>query len=277
MKIGIQRTIPYIGIIFLSLLLFILTFSLATFSFDYKIIIGSILYFTTTLVLLKYSTHFKPFFLILVISLPIIAVIFFFNVLQFNNTTVSIPSNSILLISTLTAYFFYKSKNYLFPFSFLLLCFFWMYSGNKMYFNYINFGSVNGKVNEKMPETAMYEGSGIETIVSSIPKTLILDFWNSRCGICYAQFPFVDSIYKKIDTAKYELLVVNIPFKNEKKEANYKLLDRFNYSFKKVFADNESVMDSFKITSFPTTLVVKQNVILFRGEFSDALKFLKIK
>ena len=277
MKANIQRITPYFGIVFLSLLIFILTFSLAAFSFDHKIILGSIIYFTTTLVLLKYSTNFKPIFIILVISVPIILVLFFFNVLQFNDTIVSIPSNSFLLISTLTAYFFYKSKNYLLPFSFILLCFFWMYSGKKMFFNYISFGSINGKVNEKMPATAMYESSGIETKVSSIPKTLILDFWNSRCGVCYAQFPFVDSINKIIDTAKYALFVVNIPFKEEKKEDNFKLLDPFNYSFKKVFVANESVMDSFKITSFPTTLVVKQNDILFRGEFSDALKFLKIK
>ncbi len=277
MKTNNKTIINYLLITLSSVILFTLVAYLTAFSFDHKIIIGSVLYFAVTYLSSKYLHIVRPAILLqVIIILPVVLVIIFFNIVQYKSTAVSAPSNIFLLISAFTGYLFYKYQNYLWPFLLMMCLFTWQYKGKRMFLNYINFGTLSGKVNERIPLAYLYNNNGT-VATSSLSKTVILDFWNSKCGYCYALFPFVDSIHKKIDTSRFDLMVVNIPFKNEKKEDNYKLLDRFNYSFKQVFMDDVSSTDSFKITGFPTTIVVQQNKIIYRGDFKEALKFLDIK
>jgi hypothetical protein len=75
-----------------------------------------------------------------------------------------------------------------------------------------------------------------------------------------------------LDTTKFEIIAVNIPFRKEKLGDNYLLLDSFSYRFKLLFAENKNLADSYGIKAYPTTVVVKDNRIIFRGDFEDATK-----
>jgi len=267
----------YLGLLILSIIQFVAIAFLAEFGFDYKLVIGSFIYFTTTFLCLKYIRDIKPIVLLQLITFPVLLILLFFNFADFNSTWVSTPSNIFLLSSSYASYFFYKSKNYLVPISFCLIATIWLVKGESVLRNFMQFGSSNGLVKEKISIINMFDITGKPANPVNTSKTVILDFWNSHCVPCFAQFPFIDSISKKIDTSKFELVVVNVPLNGENKEDNYKLLAHFNYSFKQLFAINSNIMDSFKIQYFPTTLVVKQNNIVFRGDFLDALNYLKIK
>lgn len=276
MKANDRGVVKYSLLTIFSLLFFIAVSYLAAFGFAYKIISGSILYFVVCSLGPKFFPVFKPSVFFQLLILPIVVVIVVYNVFQFKDTLVSFPSNIFLLIGASFGYWFYKSPNFWLPLLLISFVFTWQYAGTTLFLNYINFGTLSGKVSERIPLMNLYYSNGT-TATPKLSKTVILDFWNSKCGYCYALFPLIDSVHKKIDTSRFDLRVVNIPFKTEKKEDNYNLLDRFHYSFNQVFMDNASSMDSFNITGFPTTIVLQDNRIIYRGDFEEALKMLDIK
>jgi thiol-disulfide isomerase/thioredoxin len=265
----------YLWLTLLSVAIFLLTFPLAVFGFSYKIIIGSIVYFATALLVLKYNNYIGPGRVIILIALPIVITLIGVNLIHYSQSSVSLPSNLFLFFAPVTAYIFYKQKNYLFSFTYIFLICLWLVKGEKMFHNYRSYGITTNEVREQFPGVKIYDSIGEVDVLIDNKKTFLIDFWNSRCGNCYQQFPIIDSFYKNLDTSKYDILVVNIPFRNEKKEDNYKLLDEFKYSFKQFYTDNASVMDSLNIRYFPTAIIVKNRTILFRDDFFGALEYLK--
>jgi len=276
MKVANRQVLKYSLLILTSFLFFTAVAFLAAFSLEHKIIIGSIFYFFASFGGPKFLPDLKPSVLFQVISLPIVLNLVIVHVFRFQSSLISFPSTIFLLIASSAGFLFYKYQNYLLPLVLVLLLSSWHYKGKIMFRNYMSYGNLSGQVSDRIPFTAMYNGNG-KIAALSLSKTVILDFWNSKCGYCYELFPFVDSIHKRIDTSRFDVRVVNIPFKNEKKEDNYNLLDRFDYSFKQLFTDNASSMDSFKITGFPTTIVLQENKIIYRGDFKEALKFLDVE
>ena len=274
---AIRRSVArnYSVLLFSSLILYIAVASLAAFGFNYKLNLGSIAYFLLTYMALKHLSDLKPVGIFSLIILPIIIAIIYFNIFYYKTASISAPSNIFLLVSAFTGLLFHKSKNWLYPVLLITLLSAWQFKGNSMFMNYITYGPFGGQVNERIPLTKFYNDEGA-IVYPKISKTVILDFWNSKCGVCYQLFPYVESIHKKIDTSKFELRVVNIPILNEKKEDNYNLLKRFPYSFKQLFTDHANSLDSFKITGFPTTIVLRENKIIYRGDFKYALKLLDI-
>lgn len=269
-----KSNVGYIVVLTFSILLFISISFLAAFGFDYKLIIGSIVYFIITFLSLKYMLPFRPIILVQLITLPVFLALILFNMLDFKATWISAPSNIFLLISSYVAYCFFKLKNYLFPILLCALIVTWQYKGNGMYRNYMLYGTISGSVHENIPQNLIYDSLGKLMLFQVSSKIIVLDFWNSHCGPCYAQFPIIDSINKKIDTSMYQFIVVNVPLNGEKKEDNYKLLNKYNYSFDKLFAVDRNIMDSFRIQYFPSTVVIQRNAIIYRGDFFGALKFI---
>ena len=105
----------YLGLLILSLIQFVAIAFLTEFGFDYKLVIGSLIYFTTTFLCLKYVRHIKPIVLLQLITFPVVLILLFVNFADFKSAWISTPSNIFLLLSSYTSYFFYKSKKYLFP------------------------------------------------------------------------------------------------------------------------------------------------------------------
>lgn len=277
MRVTKKHITTYLVLSLLSITLFTLVSLLTYFGFDYKLIGGSLIYFIIPFLVLKSKYLLNSFIAILLITLPVLIVILVINIIDFKSSWVSLPSNVFLLASSFTAYFFYKSKNYVFPVFLLATILIWQYRGDKLFHNFIQFGTLNGKINQPIGFIQLYDRSGIASKIKTFSKTIILDFWNSHCGPCFKQFPIIDSINKKIDTTLYEIIVVNIPLNGEKKEDNYSLLDSFNYTFKQAFAKDNTILDSLKIEYFPTTIIIKENKIVFRGDFRDALKLEYLK
>jgi len=196
------------------------------------------------------------------------------NVFNYDNTVNSLPIHIFFILSSLTAFFYVKYSKLIILFLISLTIWF-HFNGKKAYLDYRLFGSIkNNYINNNI-------FSGLSNIrnydfVVDTNKLTIIDFWNSKCAPCYRQFPLIDSISKLVDTSKIDILLLNIPLKGETKEDNYLLLNKFNYSFKQIFANDSRIMDSLKINYFPTTIVIKNNIVLFSGEFNDAIKKFKL-
>lgn len=219
----------------------------------------------------------RPAILAFGLMFPWIIVVVALNIFDYSATSVSLPSNLFMLLGVCVGYFFYKRKNYLLPLVLISLMYLWIAKGEKMYGNYKSFGVTTNNVYEKFPDIKLFDTAGVDVLSQYLDNTLLLDLWNSHCGICYQQFPLIDSLSKTSKNSAFKILVVNIPFKKEVMKDNFKLLDQFNYSFTKLYTYSPDMMDSLKIRYFPAAIVVKNRMIIFRGEFWDAVEFLNRK
>lgn len=269
-----QKSLFILFTVLLSAFLFLFTAFLGSFSFILKEILGTALYFGVVL-FLSVKFPYQKSTILLVLLLPLFLILFFVNILDFQISRTSIPGNIFFVLGCLAGFYFAKTKKWLILFSlFVLLCC-WELSGNKLLSNKMNFGTYSQRVFTPIPRVQLVDSNATPLQIADNNKIIILDFWNSGCGVCFRLFPFVDSINKQIDRNKFEIRLVNIPMNGQKKKDNFRILNRFPYSIDQVFAENISVADSFGVVAYPTTIVIKNNNILFRGDFENAIAKLK--
>lgn len=265
-----RSKITYITIA-LSIFLFIAISFLGSISFMLKTGTGSLIYFFTTFyVCTKYSD--KRLFLFFILLLPSLLCFIFLNILDWSLTLVSLPSNLFLILSILGGYFYAAKKNKITPFFLITSIVCWFIWCQPLFNNWLNFGSIYQKIIVRYPKVLLSDSSNIAYSTGTNKRVVILDFWNTGCGVCYRKFPYIDSINKKLDKTKFEICLVNIPLYKQRKEDNYKRLNEFNYTIKQLFAENTSIADSFGILAYPTTIIVKDNEIRFKGSFENAIK-----
>ncbi|MBP6022064.1 TlpA family protein disulfide reductase [Ferruginibacter sp.] len=271
-----MKKVIYMLLIFLvSFLTFFILSFLGSYSLNYKLIIGSVLYFFATYYSLVYFTFCNPYILLFLISYPLILINLPINIANFQQSWISLPSTIFLLLSCLSGYFFYKKKIYIIPFFLVLSIVAWFNFGKALFSNKMQYGSFDQTVYFKTPNCVLYDSALKKISLTSLDKTLIIDFWNSRCGPCYRLFPVIDSINKLIDTSRFKIIVANIPLNGEKMENNFTLLNKFNYGFTKLFATDTRIIDSLKIQVYPTTIIISNNNVIFRGDFLAAIKKIK--
>jgi thiol-disulfide isomerase/thioredoxin len=248
---------------------------IGSYSLDYKLVIGSILYFFITFYCIKKITFYKPIITFLLIIYPLILFNLIINITDFKRSWISFPSTIFLMLSCLCGYFFYKKKNYVIPASLVLSIALWFQFGEKPFSNKMLFGSFNQTVYFKFPNCFLYDTTFNKISIQSSSKILLLDFWNSACGPCYRLFPTIDSINKLIDTNRFKIITVNIPINGQVMKNNFRLLNKFNYGFSKMFAADNTIIDSLKVAVYPTTIVIQNNNVIFRGDFLTAIQTVK--
>lgn len=72
----------------------------------------------------------------------------------------------------------------------------------------------------------------------------MLDFWNNHCGICIEEFPYVQKVYntRLIDTEKFKMYIVNVPYENKKVQEVLKIVAKYNMNVPLLFFNrNEEI------------------------------------
>lgn len=267
------KSIVLFGVIFiLSLIIFAIISYIGKFSFTYKLVIGSIVYFLITLYSSKFDkiiTKKKFFFIILV---PPLFIFLYSNILHFKSALISLPSSLSILLSCYLGYYFSRRNFYIIPLTLFFGILFWLIIGEKIIFNKSAYGSFTKEINIKPPSLTFYDSLGNRVVFNSSSKEILLDFWNSGCKPCYKLFPDIEDFYKKIDTGKIDIYVVHIPFKNQRIENTYHLLDNYKYRFKKIYSKDDNLLNVLGINFFPTTIILKNGNIIYKGDFNSAVK-----
>lgn len=99
-------------------------------------------------------------------------------------------------------------------------------------------------------------------------KIIVLDFWNTACGVCFKKFPEFEKLYLKYkDNPNIEFYSVNMPLKRDKFENVVSQVDKLNYKFPTLYCktDSKVVEEKLKIDGYPTFLIIKNNRIRFDG------------
>lgn len=97
-------------------------------------------------------------------------------------------------------------------------------------------------------------------------KYTILDFWNTKCAICYEKFPYFEHISKKYQSEKIAFYSVNVLLKGETIEQVNKIVDSLDYSYATIYANSvKTISDSLEFNSYPRLIILKRNEIIYNG------------
>nr|MBS0037603.1 TlpA family protein disulfide reductase [Saprospiraceae bacterium] len=141
-----------------------------------------------------------------------------------------------------------------------------------------SFGSYSGLI-EPVPitEISLTNEDGTLFEFSKTEQWYLLDFWHTRCGYCFKEFPKFQQVYEKsLDIENLEVFSVNFLLRNElPSEISQKIHD-LDYGFDNLFYNGtrEELYKHFRVSAFPSYLIVKNNQIVFLGSLANAEKFL---
>jgi len=147
-----------------------------------------------------------------------------------------------------------------------------------VWLDYYTYGTWSGLTDEEIIDFCLTSKDSKVCKADLKNKIVVLDFWNTSCGKCYAAFPeFSKQIKKWSRDSDIEFYTVNVPIKTDSLGQADNVLKTKGYSFKNLIAYNpDSTYKVFKVIAYPTTIVLdKEGKIVFRGNPSQLEKILE--
>lgn len=268
-------------IIFFSTGLVLLLSFVRKYSFEWSFIFSFVAFFLLTIFLFrgeKRNINDRNKKYLVLILLPPVLFNGLIHILNFKATLISLPSSIAPLIGIVAAYFFIKEKSAFRIISSVVVAFLLVWikiDGYEKYSqsisNYVHYNSISGKISEKIQKLPTLKDVNDNPIdLSKSSEFVVLDFWNIYCAPCYKQFPdFEDYARKYKEDMRF--YAVNVPMKNESFELRRNSVNEFD--FPKLFATSTEVAEMLGVNVYPTVVVIKDNMVVYRGNFKGFLQF----
>lgn len=203
-----------------------------------------------------------------VLSLPIILLYLPIHLLDFESTKISLPGSLAGLIGTLLGFLFWRIKKFRIVVAtlslvFLLVFQFYLYPS---WLNFISYGQFSSSMNKQLPTITLVDREG-RLLGNEIfkNKIVVLDFWNTSCGACFQKFPLLQELSNNYIKSNVEIYAVNVPLKRDTANQSFQVLEEWNFTFKNLNA-NESITEAMNVEYFPTTFIVVNGIITFKGD-----------
>lgn len=231
---------------------------------------------------IKYMSKIKPGYIILAIWLGVSILDLIHRLWHFSSSLISFPNLVIWWLGILVGFIYAIQKNVIARICLILaslIAVSWCCGpGYRMYVHKLNFGTFNGQVKEYIISPIIFNDQNNENVelTSLIKEYVVLDFWNSYCGICYQEFPEVQKLYDEIRNIDGISLYSVHCFRMDKEET-YKtgagLLQERDYSFPCISVPIDGyTVELLNIKVYPTVLIVDKNSnVIHRGSLKSAL------
>jgi len=151
----------------------------------------------------------------------------------------------------------------------------WMaFIGYTLWLHNINFGTFTGKVNYKV--TCQIEGENqFGYHISNqdlIDKYIVIDFWNTHCGVCFHEFPEFQKLYNSYkNESNIAFLAINKPLKMDTLGQAFQMIKQRNYTFTTLVPVDEQLPEKLGIEYYPTIIIIdRQGMAIFRGSVERA-------
>lgn len=172
------------------------------------------------------------------------------------------PLVFILVLSTFLALIFYKKSTktilyfgIIFTISIGIMAY---YLNN--YYNYA-FEEKNVISGKELPELEIKNEEGaIIDLKKMKGKTIVLDIWNSSCGICIKKFPEFEKLKNDFSNDKsIAFYTLNIPLERDDKEP-FEYIKKYTnpYSFEKLYA-GKKVAKQLNVETVPKVMIIDKN------------------
>lgn len=196
---------------------------------------------------------------------------------DFNGTLVSLPDFLCHFLGIITGYLFLVIRK---PFRLmpaiigLLFAVFMLVKGYDRWLFRLNFGSYTASVQFKSPSaiTGHDQFANIVGPRQTKNKLLVLDFWHTRCGVCFQKFPILQKLYDKmrLDSA-VQFYAVNKPLSQDTANQAINTIKKYKYSFPVLIPDNDTLPEAFGVFTYPTTIIIDRSEnVVYRGDIEHA-------
>ena len=156
------------------------------------------------------------------------------------------------------------------------LALFMFFTGYDLWLHRLNFGTFTGKVSYTLPAKfeAFDQSKNLVTDKDFANKVILLDFWNTSCGVCFQKFPQLQKFYEKHkEDAAISILAVDAPLEDDKEGDAFQAIKEEKYTFPVVITKDANLPELFGITGYPTTFVIDQKGnVVFKGSIEGATK-----
>jgi thiol-disulfide isomerase/thioredoxin len=269
-------------LVLLSLLLYAVGVLVSAFyGHSYKFIISFLLYFATDLyIIINTKSYNKTLIVILsIIIAPVILIDLPIHFRNFSETLLSLPSSLAPILALLVALIVSHLRTSLkIVFTIISLLFaVWVGSqGYKIWIHYLNYGALSNNSNYKVPAPIEgYDQFNFHITTENFQgKIVLLDFWNTGCGICFQEFPTLQKFYDRYGWRQdIVIYAVNKPLLRDSLGAAFRILKKANYNFPILIPTDSFLPEKFGIIYYPTVLVIDHsgNIIL-KGDLESAIK-----
>ncbi len=250
-------------------------------NFQTSSLIGFIAYFFLTSVCLKkFKSKLATWQILIGVIIGLWILQLPMRIIYFEATLISLPDSLIHTLGIICGFLCWRLKsplNILTTFLGCLIAVFMFYQGYDYWFHKLNFGTFTGKV-EAYNLPAKFEAFGEQknliTEKDLNNKIVLLDFWYTRCGVCFEKFPQVQAVYSKYkNDSSVMILAVNKPIEEDKPNQAFNDIREEGHSFPVVITKDEYLAERFGVKGYPTTFVINTNgQIIYKGDIEGAVK-----
>ena len=273
-----MKTKRVLTLFLLSFLLCVSLVPLALLGHDWKLLFVLPVYFSVTLYLLQKSpSQREKWITAFIMSIPPLLLMGPTHVLHFSETRFSLPSTLAHLAGISFAFVANELKkriHFIFSGLLVLLATIAAFNMYPMWLHKINFGSFTGKVKYALPApiTGMVQNQHLLRNEDLLGKVLVLDFWHTKCGVCFREFPQLESLFKKYrNNASVRFFAVNKQLKTDTTGQAFAVLGKLNYSFPILMPSDKFFADKVGVEAYPTVLVIdKSGTVVFKGDLENA-------
>ena len=157
--------------------------------------------------------------------------------------------------------------------------FFMFFQGWHYWIHRAQHGTFTGRVSYSLPAKfeAFDESGKLVTEQDFNDKIVLLDFWHSRCGYCFAKFPQVEQAYQTYkNDSSVIILAVNKPLEVDKPNQAFEIIREQGHSFPVVITKDAEMSEKFGVFYFPVVFVINQmGTIVYKGDIEGAVKIVE--
>jgi|GEM_PF-296162 len=270
----------FILTILFSLLLEILTSPFRAYlgGFPVSCVVGFIAFFILTIIISKrYSSKLSLGLIFLGMTLGLFIIQIPTRILDFDGTLVSLPDFICRFLGIVCGWTFMVLSGFKkwAPFSLgLLFSVFLLIWGYDYWLFKISFGTFTGHVYYKQPIPIIGHDQNDHHLTGSETKgkIVVLDFWHTACGVCFEEFPEVQSLYNKLKSdSSIIFLAVNKPLKRDSSGQAFAMLKKEKYTFPILIPSVDTLPEAFSVFLYPTTIIIdKSGTVIYRGDMGHA-------
>jgi len=161
-----------------------------------------------------------------------------------------------------------------------LLTVFVFFNGDDLWKHYATYENFTGRVT---PRKFDFQVDGLDqngTLITNRTfenKVVLLDFWNTRCGFCFEQFPILQAFYERQkNNPSIGIFAVNKPLEEDRIRQAFEMIEEHGYTFPVLFPSDQDLPEKYGVVVYPTTLVLDANSkVVYRGELKSAISMIE--
>lgn len=214
----------------------------------------------------------------IILSLPLILLYAPIHLMSFHESRLSFPSSCAGPIGIILGFLAWRVKQarIVFILSTLVLALtvqFYLYT---RWLDYLSYGQFSTEMNQPIPQLKFVNELGtIKGNEIFEDKIVVLDFWNTACGVCFQKFPALQKMSDQYSNSNIEIYAINVSLKRDTINQSYQALKKYSYTFLNLVAAEQSIIEEMNVLAYPTTFIVVNGVIKFKGDLMDINELLE--